>query len=120
MTASPTPCTIQRTINDQLLPSSADASIFEAPMCSRLGFKIVAAQANVGFAVGTDQLALAEWNDAGEFEFHVPEHFAGQLVGIHVATRGAMSQGKLTSPWLGPVDEMQVFRYRITGVAFNT
>lgn len=66
-----------------------------------------------GFAAGTDSVALSEWNDTGAFEFHVPEHFQGEVLQIYVAVRAKASTGAQTNPWLGPVDAQRVLAYQV-------
>ncbi len=66
-----------------------------------------------GFAVGGESVSLAEWNDTGLFDFHVPPNYENQSMRIVVAVRARDSKGISTHAWLGPVDEAQELTYRV-------
>lgn len=69
----------------------------------------------VGFAVGDDTVAVTEWGDAGTFEFHVLERYAGKTLVLHVAVRRHGAEGATHSDWLGNVDDVWLIHYRVDG-----
>lgn len=66
-----------------------------------------------GFAVGDDTVAVSEWGDNGNFEFHVLERYEGKTLVLHVAVRRHGTQGKTNSDWLGEVDDLWVIQYQV-------
>jgi hypothetical protein len=105
---------IQHTIDGGPAPWTSGGPPLNVSVGAHVTFNVHATgQGNVGFAVGTDTLALAEWNDTGQFEFHIPGNFAGKTLQIHVGVRARTSSGNQMSTWLGPVDVLQCYRYQV-------
>jgi len=74
---------------------------------------VAAGNALYGFAVGDDTVAVSEWGDNGNFEFHVLERYEGKTLVLHVAVRRHGTQGKTNSDWLGEVDDLWVIQYQV-------
>jgi hypothetical protein len=105
---------IEHTIDGRPAPWTSESAPINVSVGTHVTFRVQATgQGNVGFAVGTDTLALAEWNDTRHFEFHIPGNFAGKTLQIHVGIRARTSSGNQMSTWLGPVDDLQCYRYQV-------
>ena len=65
-----------------------------------------------GLAVGSENVATAEWNDSGCFEILVTSSYVPALH-LHIAVRHPTSKGTQSSDWLGPADDLWMIEYEV-------
>lgn len=70
------------------------------------------AEAMYGLAVGSENVALAEWNDSGCFEILVTNSYV-PILHLHIAVRHPTSKGTQSTKWLGPADDLWVIGYEV-------
>lgn len=65
-----------------------------------------------GLAVGSESVAITEWNDCGCFEVIVASSYV-PVLHLHIAVRHPASKGIQSSEWLGPADDLWMIGYEV-------